>query len=48
MTGRQTRPPNEPPPGSDPLSLDSQLCFAVYASAHAFDAPTGRCSPGTT
>ena len=36
MTGRQTRPPNEPPPGSDPLSLDSQLCFAVYASAHAF------------
>ena len=36
MTGRQTRPPNEPPTGSDPLSLDSQLCFAVYASAHAF------------
>lgn len=36
MSGRQTRPPNEPPPGSDPLSLDSQLCFAVYASAHAF------------
>jgi DNA-binding MarR family transcriptional regulator len=39
MSGRLTRPPTEPPAeprGTDALSLDSQLCFAVYATAHAF------------
>jgi DNA-binding MarR family transcriptional regulator len=38
MSGRTTRPRTEPAidPGADALSLDSQLCFAVYATAHAF------------
>ncbi|MCJ2045925.1 MarR family transcriptional regulator [Methylobacterium sp. J-078] len=38
MSGRTTRPRTEPvaDPGADALSLDSQLCFAVYATAHAF------------
>jgi MarR family transcriptional regulator, organic hydroperoxide resistance regulator len=39
MSGRQTRPLTEPNAelrGSNALSLDNQLCFAVYASAHAF------------
>ncbi|MCK2055069.1 MULTISPECIES: MarR family transcriptional regulator [unclassified Methylobacterium] len=39
MSGRQTRTLPEPIPASDTtdaLSLDSQLCFAVYATAHAF------------
>jgi DNA-binding MarR family transcriptional regulator len=39
MSGRQTRTRREPvaePASPDALSLDSQLCFAVYATAHAF------------
>ena len=39
MSGRQTRTRREPvaePATPDALSLDSQLCFAVYATAHAF------------
>lgn len=39
MSGRQTRTLREPvaePETPDALSLDSQLCFAVYATAHAF------------
>ena len=39
MSGRQTRTRRETvaePATPDALSLDSQLCFAVYATAHAF------------
>ncbi|MCI9880077.1 MULTISPECIES: MarR family winged helix-turn-helix transcriptional regulator [Methylobacterium] len=39
MSGRRTRTPQDPVAASnssDALSLDSQLCFAVYAAAHAF------------